>query len=248
MKSKENLSFAVIGLGAFGSKLAHTLAEEGAHVIAVDNNMDHLDELKDKVTDTICFDATDPELLREHGITEVDVGVVAIGEDFKPVVLVAMELLSAGVEEVYGRAGSITEEKILNRIGITDVIHPERQVAERMGVSLLRRGMKNIFEIGSELAVFEVETPEAFVGYTLEDLKLRSRFEINLITIKRKVEEPEDADKKSSEEGEEEELKDDKENYEPIGIVAASTVIKQNDQLLLVGTKENVDKMLDVSS
>lgn len=246
MKSKENLSFAVIGLGAFGSTLAHTLAEEGAHVIAVDNNMDHLDELKDKVTDTICFDATDPELLREHGITEVDVGVVAIGEDFKPVVLVAMELLSAGVKEVYGRAGSVTEEKILNRIGITDVIHPERQVAERMGVSLLRRGMRNIFEIGSELAVFEVEAPEAFAGYSLEELKLRSRFEINLITIKRKVEEPEGTDKKSADETEEEELRDD-ENYEPIGVVTASTVIKRNDQLLLVGTKENVDKMLEVS-
>ncbi len=239
MVERRDLNFAVIGLGAFGTTLARTLAQEGASVIAVDNKMDHLDEVKDIVTDTICFDATDPDLLKEHGVTEVDVGIVAIGEDFKPVVLVAMEMLSAGVEEVYARAGSVTEERILMRIGITDVIHPERQVAERMGISLLRRGMKDIFEFGGGLAMFEIEAPESFTGYALKELDLRSRFEVNLITIKRPLDQPE-------KEGEEEETDMEEVQYEPIGIVRGDTKVQEGDQLILVGTKDKVDKLLDL--
>lgn len=228
------MQFAVIGIGAFGSALAKKLSEEGAYVIAVDNNIDHIDEIKDVVSDAICFDATDAELLEEHGITNVDVAVIAIGETFEPVVLIAMNLLEAGVMEVYGRAGSPTQEKILKQIGITDVIHPERQVAERMGVSLVRKGLSDVFELGEGLAMFEVEAPESMVGYTLQELELRQRYSLNLITIKR-------LQKVGIEQGEE------KKQYHTLGILTAETEVKEGDRILLVGTKENCDKMLETN-
>lgn len=233
MKRRTELQFAIIGIGAFGKALAKKLSEEGAYVIAIDNNMEHIEQVKDYVSDAICFDATDSELLQEHGITNVDVAVIAIGEAFEPVVLIAMHLLNAGVEEVYGRAGSYTQEQILKQIGITDVIHPERQVAERMGVSLVRRGMSDVFDLGEGLAVFEVEAPESMVGYTLEELEIRKRYELNLITIKRLSE----TDQKIGL----------PEQYEPIGILKGSTEIQKGDQLLLVGTKEDVDKLLETN-
>ena len=233
MKRRTELHFAVIGIGAFGRALAKKLSEEGAYVVAIDNNMEHIEQVKDYVSDAICFDGTDGELLQEHGITNVDVAVISIGESFEPVVLIAMHLLNAGVKEVYGRAGSFIQEQILKQIGITDVIHPERQVAERMGVSLVRRGMTDVFDLGEGLAVFEVEAPDSMVGYTLSELDLRKRYQVNVMTIKRLSE----TDKKIGL----------PERYEPLGILEASTKIKEGDRLLLMGKKENVDKLLDTN-
>ncbi|HCD51477.1 MAG TPA: hypothetical protein DEQ34_03450 [Balneolaceae bacterium] len=230
MKKRTDLHFAVIGIGAFGSALANKLSEEGAYVIAVDSSMDRLNEVKSVVSDAICFDATDPELLESHGICDVDVAVIAIGESFEPVVLIAMQLLNAGVKEVYGRASTKTQVQILKQIGITDVIHPERQVAERMGVMLVRSGLSDIFDLGEGLALFEVEAPKEMIGYTLADLELRSRYELNLITIKRYIEDV-DSD-------------DIKDHYKPIGILTGKTTVHEKDRFLLVGSKDNCDRLL----
>lgn len=233
MKRRIELQFAIIGIGAFGSALAKKLSEEGAYVIAIDNNMEHIEQVKDYVSDAICFDATDPDLLQEHGITNVDVAVIAIGETFEPVVLVAMQLLNAGVEEVYGRAGSYTQEQILKQIGITDVIHPERQVAERMGVSLVRRGMADVFELGEGMSMFEIEAPDSMVGYTLEELEIRQRYQLNLITIKRLSETDQNIGLPKQ--------------YRHIGVLDGTTEIKEGDRLLMVGNKENVDKLIETN-
>ncbi|MCW9706561.1 potassium channel family protein [Fodinibius salsisoli] len=233
MKRRRELHFAIIGIGAFGSALAKKLSEEGAYVIAIDNNMEHINQVKEYVSDAICFDATDPELLENHGITNVDVAIIAIGESFEPVALIAMHLRNSGVKEIYGRAGSYIQEQILKQIGITDVIHPERQVAERMGVSLVRRGMSDVFDLGEGLAMFEVEAPDSMVGYTLEELEIRKRYELNLITIKRPNETGSD-------------IPSDKE-YKPIGILTGKTEIKKGDRFILVGTKENCDKLLETN-
>lgn len=233
MKTRSELHFAVIGIGAFGSALARKLSEEGAYVIAIDNNMEHINQVKEYVSDAICFDATDPELLESHGITNVDVAIISIGETFEPVALIAMHLLSSGVKEVYGRAGSRIQEQILERIGITDVIHPERQVAERMGVSLVRRGMSDVFDIGEGLAMFEVEAPSSMVGFSLEELEIRRRYKLNLITIKRPV-------TRESDIGPDE-------HYKPIGILTGKTEIREGDRFLLVGHKDDVDKLLETN-
>lgn len=241
MKNRTDLHFAIIGLGAFGSELAKTLSVEGAYVIAIDNNIKHIEHIKDYVSDAICFDATDADLLENHGITGVDVAIIAIGESFEPNVLISMNLLEAGVKEIYARAGSKTQEQILKKIGITDVIHPERQVAERMGVSLVRKGLTDVFNLGEDLAVFEIEAPEAMVGYSLEELKIRKRYNLNLITIKRKIEKKADASDSSEDQNSKEE------QYENIGILKGSTKVNSGDHFILVGKKEDCDKMMDVN-
>lgn len=143
MKKRSDLQFAVIGIGAFGSALAKKLSEEGAYVIAVDNNIDHINDIKDYVSDAICFDATNSDLLKSHGVTDVDVAVISIGETFEPVALIAIHLLNSGVNEVYGRISSEIQEQILTQIGVTAVIHPERQLAEQIGGSLMDQSILN---------------------------------------------------------------------------------------------------------
>jgi trk system potassium uptake protein TrkA len=223
---------AVIGLGVFGMSLVKSLAEDGADVIAVDNNMNHLDEIKGIVEHTICFDATDAEQLKSHGLTDVDIAVIAIGENFEPVVLISMELVKAGVERIYARTNSDTQQQILEKIGVTEVIHPERQVAERMGISLHRPGMKDLLELGDNLSVLEIEAPESMTGHTLTDLNLRERYGINILTIKRQK----DGASDDSEDRE----------FHSIGIPDASSQIKSRDRLVLMGHKNDCEKIVDM--
>lgn len=228
MNKQKEPQIAVIGLGAFGMELVKTLAREGAHVIAVDNNMDHLDEVRDLTKHTICFDATDPVQLKSHGITDVDIAVIAIGEKFEPVVLIAMELINTGVK-VYGRANSKTQEQILKYIGVAEIIHPERQVAERMGVTLHRSGMVDLLDLGEDLSIFEIQVPKKMVGYSLAELQLRKRYGINVLTIKRI-----DPDSNSQ-------------TYISRGLPSPNTKLKDGDKMIVFGDKKECEKMMNVN-
>lgn len=233
MAKKTSPQIAVIGLGAFGTALVKALAREKANVIVVDNNMDHIDEVKNLTKNAVCFDATDPVELKTHGINEVDIAVIAIGKSFEPVVLIAMELIKAGVSKVYARANSDTQEQILNKIGVYEVIHPERQVAERMGVTLHRSGMEDLLELGEGLSIFEVNVPESMINNTLAELNLRKRYGINVLTIKRLTDEkPDDSEKKV---------------YQSLGVLDGGTRIKKGDKFVLLGNKKDFDKMIKVN-
>ncbi|ADU65074.1 TrkA-N domain protein [Desulfurispirillum indicum S5] len=230
MKKRTKPQIAVIGLGAFGMALVKTLGREGANVIAVDTNMDHLDEVKHLTRDTICFDATDVRQLRNHGITEVDKAVIAIGKTFEPVVIIAMELLKSGVREVYARAATETQEEILKRIGVTEVIHPERQVGERMGISLNRNGMRDLLELGDGFSILEIEVPNSMLNYSIVELKLRERYGINVLTIRRP----------SQGEGETESI------LKTLGIPEPTTKFLSGDRIVVFGKKSDCDKLLEL--
>jgi len=233
MAKETSPQIAVIGLGAFGMALVKTLAKEGADVTAVDNNMDHLEEVKNITSNAICFDSTDPVQLKSHGITEVDIAVIAIGESFEPVVLISMELIKAGVKQVYARANSETQEQILRKIGVTEIIHPERQVAERMGITLHRKGMEDLLEIGEGLSIFEVNVPDSMINHTLNELNLRKRYGVNILTIKRLNIETSEGIKKNT--------------YRSVGIPDGATKLKKGDKIVLLGNKKDCDKMLELN-
>lgn len=233
MPKESSPQIAVIGLGAFGMALVKTLAKEKANVIAVDNNIDHLDEVKNLTSNAICFDATDPLELKSHGITEVDIAVIAIGKKFEPVVLIAMELIKSGIKQVYARANSETQEQILHKIGVSEIIHPERQVAERMGVTLHRKGMQDLLELGEGLSIFEINVPDSMINHTLTELNLRKRYGVNILTIKRLEAESSDGIKKKI--------------FKSLGVPDGTTKLKKGDKFVLLGNKNDCDKMLELN-
>lgn len=233
MPAETTPQIAVIGLGVFGMELVKTLSKEGANVIAIDKDMNRLDAIKDITSNAICFDSTDPEQLKSHGITEVDIAVIAIGEDFEPVVLISMELIKGGVAQVYARANSTTQEQILTKIGVTEIIHPERQVAKKMGVSLHRKGIEDLLELEEGLTVMEIDVPESMTNHTLQELNLRKRYGINVLIIKRlKDEQPDEDDEKS---------------YQSLGIPDGDTRLEKGDKFIILGNKEDSQKMLDIN-
>lgn len=232
---KTDRQFCVIGLGAFGYSLATSLAQNGAVVLAIDSDQKKVEAIKNHVSSAIQFDATDPDLLAEHGAINADVVIIAIGEAFEPVVLIAMEMLKADVKRVIARAGSKTQEMILNRIGIEEVVHPEKDEGQRKATSLIRANVTDYFELSDEFSIFEIETPDKFIGYTLKDLELRQRYGINLLTIKRKR--PVERQTKS----------EARYQFDVLGMVDGDTKILKEDHILVMGTNEAVERLIELA-
>lgn len=136
MNSISKCKFAVLGLGLFGMTLVKKLVAQNKYVAAVDKNMEPVDKIKNEVANAICFDATDSELLHKMRIIHADVVAISVGDNFKDAELIALELQHSGVEQIYVTVHSEQEEQIMRRIGITGVINPEVEAAERLAERL----------------------------------------------------------------------------------------------------------------
>lgn len=176
---------AIIGLGEFGRAAAVGLARAGAEVIALDRNMERVNEVKDEVTAAVRVDASQREALEAHGIDEVDVLVAAIGEDFEAQVLVVVHAKKLGIKRVLARASTPDHRKVLEAVGADEVFNPEEEAARGMVQRLTIPNISSYFELADGFSIVEVKAPTAIVGRTLQELELRRRFRLNLIAIKR---------------------------------------------------------------
>jgi trk/ktr system potassium uptake protein len=222
--------FAVLGLGTFGSSIAQALTEKGAEVIAVDRQMGRVEEIQDYVSVAVKLDSTDENALKAQGIHEVDVAIVCIGEDFESNLLTSVLLKQLGVPIVVTRATKPIEEKILKAVGIDRVVLPEQEIGEKLAYALMHPNFKEIFFLGGQISVVEFKAPEKFVGKSLETIQLRVKYGLNLVSIQRNREE-----------------KDKKGNVNTrIDIImpTAQTIIEENDSLVLVGKKDDINKMM----
>ena len=184
MKRKQ---FGVIGLGRFGSAMAMTLTELGHDVIGVDGDEARVQQLADVVTHALQIDATDEKALRAAGIQDVDVAVVSIGENIESSLLVVMQLLELGIATIVAKAVTPLHGRILEKLGVSRVIFPEREMAIRIAHSLVMPNVIDYIELSRDFSIVEVPAPEAFVGRTLKQLELRPRLGLTLIAIKRQA-------------------------------------------------------------
>lgn len=179
-------TYAVIGLGRFGSAVASTLAELGEDVIGIDSNEDKVRELADVLSQAVQLEASDVKALREVGVQDVDTAVISIGENIEASLLVVMQVKDLGVPTVIAKAVTPLHGRILEKLGVSRVIYPERDMATRLAHSLVVPNVLDYIEVSQEYAIVEVESPQAFVGQSLKELALRPRYGLTLIAIKRK--------------------------------------------------------------
>ncbi len=223
---------AVIGLGHFGQQLAVGLAQQGAEVLAIDSDMDKLDDIKDRVTHTVRLDSTEEKALRSQGLEEFDAVIVGMGDNFEATLLTAAMLQKIGVKRLIVRATTTVHERILNHLDINEVVLPAGEAAERLANTLMFEKILDSFALSSEYTIAEVTAPDGFVGQTIQELDLRKRFEISLITIKRM------------------EKKTDLLGFRSrdieiiIGVPTASTVVERGDILVVFGNKKAVQNLV----
>lgn len=220
--------FAVIGLGRFGTSVARTLAEKKQQVIAIDKNEELVHDLMDSVTKAVCLDATDEKAVRSVGLQSVDVAICAIGTDVESSILVTLLLKDLGIPVIVCKATTVAHKKVLEKIGATKVILPEKDMGEKIAETLISVSDKVLDHIGlsGDSSIIELIAPEAFVGKTLRDLDIRSTYGVNVIAIKKKT--------KSTQNGEEKE--EEKVNITP----QAEDVVAEGDILIVFGENEKI--------
>lgn len=179
--------FAVIGLGRFGSSVAKTLSEKGHEVLGIDVDEEKIQDLSELVTQVVCIDATDEKALRAVGIENVDVAVVSIGGNLEASILITLILKEIGIKEVISKAVTTEHGKVLQRVGATKMVFPERDMGVRLANSLISPTIVEHIELSSDCSIVEVIPPSEFVGKSLGDIDIRAEYGVNVIAIKRKV-------------------------------------------------------------
>jgi trk system potassium uptake protein TrkA len=178
------LTIAVIGLGRFGAAMATTLSSLGHDVIGIDGDEDKVRAVADTISLAMELDATDEKALRRAGIQDVQVAVVSIGENIEASLLVVTLLRELGINRIVAKAVTPLHGRILEKLGVTRVVFPEREMAIRVAHSLAMPNVIDYIELSSDFSIVEVPAPPDFVGKTLRDIGLRARFGLTTIAIK----------------------------------------------------------------
>jgi trk system potassium uptake protein len=223
--------FLIVGLGVFGKALAEKLIAKGTEVIAIDKEMEFIEEIKDMVTYAACLDSTDEKALDAIDLRDVDVGIVCIGENFEANLMTSVLLKQKGLKKVISRASAPLHIKILKAVGIDQIITPGVEAAEKLSNSLIHTTLLDINYISETTAAAKINVSKSFVGKTLGKLNLRARFGINVVAIHRMIEI---------------EGKNGKEMVEKVisNIPGADTVLEPDDILVVIGETESLDKVM----
>jgi len=181
-----NRQFVIIGLGRLGSSIAKTLHSLGNDVLAIDKSEDIVQEISDEVTHAIQLDATDENALKSLGIRNFDVAVVTIGEDIQSSIMVTLLVKELGIKYIIAKAQNEKHSKVLQKIGADRVILPEKEMGVRIAHNLVSSNILDYIELSPDYSIMEIQASKEWEGKTLKDLKLRSKYGINVMAIKSK--------------------------------------------------------------
>jgi len=185
----ERKCYAVIGLGMFGSAVAMTLADAGADVIGIDSDMEAVQHLSEHVGNVVRADATDLSQLKEAGAANVEAAIIAMGGHLEASILAIMNLRELKVKYIIVKANNASYAAVLRKIGADEIIQPEADMGVQIAERLLNPNMIKMFNISGDTVIMEMKSPSLWHGRTLRDLKLRSRYGINVIGVRKSASE-----------------------------------------------------------
>ncbi len=177
-------SFLLIGLGRFGKRMALVFNELGQEVMAVDRDEQRVDEALSLVTDARIGDSTNENFLRNLGVNNYDMCIVAIGDDFQSSLETTSLLKDLGAKRVISRASRDVHEKLLLQNGADEVIYPEKQLAKWAAIRYSSNNLLDYIELDADHAVFEVPVPPEWIGRSVENIDIRKRYDINVMAVR----------------------------------------------------------------
>ena len=211
--------FAVIGLGNFGFHAARALFEDGNQVVAIDTDKARVQAIDPHCTEAIVLDAADREALKSLGLESMDAVIVSTGTRISTSILVCLYLQEMGVRKILAKALDDDHEKILRRMGASEIIHPERDMAIRVARGLSRPNMLDFIPLAEDFDLVQVGPPKEFVGKSLKDLNLRAKYNVHIIAINELI----------------------PENFTLVP--PASFVIKDSDILIMLGKSKDIARI-----
>lgn len=176
--------FAVIGLGRFGRAVVHHLALGGQEVVAVDRDPERLKSVEEDAESTLCMDTTEEDALSSLPLGRLSTVVVTIGSRAPEASLLTVTILKElEVPRIVARAFGPRHARLLRELGAHEILNPEDAMARRLSLQLSHPGISDQIRWG-DVTVGDVELPEAFVGSTVEQLELYSRYGVRILAIR----------------------------------------------------------------
>ena len=180
---------AVLGLGVFGSTICRTLSQFDVEIIAVDKEIENVNRVDQYVTQGVEADITNIESLRNIGLEEADIAIVATGSSLESTVLAVVHLKELGVPKVICKARNKTYLKVLEKLGADLVVRPEKQMGERIAKELMRNVIIDTIVLDDQYSVVEFKVPKNWVNHTIQSLNVRQNYDINLIGLRASAQE-----------------------------------------------------------
>lgn len=177
-------SYAVFGLGRYGRAVALELTKSGAEVLAVDSNLQAVNNASLEIPICKCADITDVEVIRQLGIANMDAVVIAMANSLEASVMATMLCKEAGVPTVIVKCANEMHQKILTKVGADQVVFPESESGIRLAKNLLSAGFVDIIEFSQDASMVELEVRPEWVGKNLLELNLRKKYAMNIVAIR----------------------------------------------------------------
>ncbi|MGJ1335649.1 potassium channel family protein [Sphingobacterium multivorum] len=224
------MKYIVLGLGHFGRSLGVHLTELGHEVIGADRNLGIVEQLKDKITHTVCLDTTDREAVSSLPLKDAHAVIVAIGEDEGASLMTVALLKQLKVKRIIGRIVSDLQKTVLEAMEINEYIMPEEEAAERLAMRLDNIDIVDSFKVSDKYSIVETKVPARYVGMTLREANLTNLYKVIVLTTVKITETKKDGVTK--------------EQKEASGIAASETIMEEGDILVVFGELSNINKLI----
>ena len=209
----------VIGLGIFGMNLVKTLYENGIEIIAIDKNKDIIQQVKESCSKAILADGTNKEVVESIGIQKDDIVIISFGEDLSASTLITLHLKELKVKNIIVKAPNEDHKRVLEKVGATDIIIPEKEMADKVARSIISPNVLDYIPLSEDYTISELAPPASFYGKTIGELHLRTKYHVEVIAVR--------------------EMLPDRVRMVP----RADFVIKDSDVLVVIGKEEDIQKI-----
>ncbi|MBI9040992.1 TrkA family potassium uptake protein [Lutibacter sp.] len=226
------MKFLIVGLGNFGASLAEKLTNQGNEVIGIDSSMAKVDALKEKISHTICMNATDDFTVSGLPLKDTDVVIIAIGEDQGANVMATALFKNLKVKRLISRAINPLHEMVLKALGVDEILHPEEETAERWAKKLCLVGVVDSFELSDDYSLIEANVPQIYAGKKIGEIDFRKKYNILILTTIKKTKIEGDLGKSIF-------------VNQVQGVASAELVLAEDDILVLYGANKDIQKFLN---
>ncbi|MFB6306133.1 MAG: TrkA family potassium uptake protein [Flavobacteriales bacterium] len=231
---QDNNTYAVIGAGKYGSAIARELARKGSEVFVFDSSEEKIEDIKDDVAFSVVLDACNKKALKSQNIQDVDAVVLAIGENFEAQILAAVHMLELQPKRIIARASSPQQKIILEKIGVEEILTPEEEVAFIVTERLQNPSIISFLQLPDNYEIAEIKAPKEITNKTIENIGLRNKYNLTIVTIKREYENHDKNGTISTEE-------------HILGVPDKETVIQNSDTIVVFGRSKDVARFIEVN-
>ncbi len=217
-KSAINKQIAVIGLGRFGTEMTRTLFENGCEVMAIDIAEERTTAVADFSTHTVVADASDEATLKRLDIASFDAVVIAIGGNMQASIVCALVCKELNAKNIMAKAQDNKHAKILQKIGVNQIVIPEADSAIRMATTIINPSVFDILELEEGYDVAKIEVLPSWINKSIKELEIRKKYSINVLTV----------------------IRQDNTFVNAI----ADTVLMENDKIIIGGLTDDIRKFI----